>query len=382
MRASLPEMTRASKIESIVTEIVDLPFKRVQTFARHQAKTQSTVLIRIRTNDGVEGIGESVTPCGPWWSGDSVETIKIMIDTYLAPQLYGRDPRNIDAIMHDLDRVARHNMFAKAGLEIALLDLLGKLHDLPVHVLLGGKFRDHVPMAWPIASGVHEADIDEMDYMLGNGLAGAFKVKMGALPIKADLARVGLLSKAAHDRGAKLRVDPNEAWTESDTRMALPLLHEFGVEMIEQPLPRRNIEAMVRLNAISPVPLMLDESVCVPEDLNDIIKQGACSIISLKLMKAGGIMRSRAMADISYAAHYSVYMGTFLETSITTAAALHLAASLKSLPLGGEIIGPLLLAEDIVTQPVVYREKAAWLPEGPGLGIKLDEQKVQAFKRR
>ena len=99
-------------------------------------------------------------------------------------------------------------------------------------------------------------------------------------------------------------------------------------------------------------------------------------------MKAGGLRASKRMADIAAAGGLALYMGTFLESSLGTAADLQLAATLETLPYGGEIVGPMLLADDIVTQPIVYENGAAILPEGPGLGVALDEDKVRSLTRR
>lgn len=369
-----------ARISTVETVIVDLPFRRLQRFARLDARSQSSLLVRVRTHDGLEGIGEAVVPCGPWWSGDSVEAMKITIDRYLAPNLIGQDPHDAEAIFADLARVVRNNAFAKAGIEIALLDLVGKLHDLPIHALFGGRSRRACPVAWPLASGSTDKDIDEIDEMLGSGRASAFKVKMGATEMAADLARIGSLTHALEGR-AGLRVDPNESWTEADALRALPALAEMGVEMIEQPVERSFLDSMARITARSKVAIMIDEGAQSETEMIEVAKRQAAHLVSIKLMKSGGVRSAKRMADIATAAGIPVYMGTFLESSIGTAAGMQLAATFGRLPFGGEIIGPLLLAEDIVTEPLVYRDGALQLPDGPGLGVTLDEDKVRAFAR-
>lgn len=376
-----PSRAKNALIEHVRSDIVDLPFKRLQRFARHEARVQSALLIRIRSSDGLEGVGEAVVPCGPWWSGDSVETMKIMLDRYLAPQLTGRPAHDVGPVLAELDRHVRNNSFVKAGIEMALLDLVGKLHDLPIWALLGGRFRDRCPVAWPVASGDMQQDLAEMDEMLDGELVSAFKVKMGSESLHNDVRRVAKLS-AALDGRARVRVDPNEAWSELDALHAMPRLAEAGIELVEQPVRRDHLDAMARIARCSQIAVMIDEGAQSASDVVDVIGRQAAHIISLKLMKAGGLQASRRMADIAEAGGLSVYMGTFLETSIGTAAGLHLGASLPRLPLGGELVGPLLLAEDLVTTPIRYRQGAAFLPDGPGLGVVLDEDKVARFTRR
>lgn len=377
----LTESQPRTRIHSASTALIDLPLRRTQQFARLGATVQSTIIVRIRTECGLEGIGEAITPCGPWWSGDSVEAMKATLDTYLIPALVGEDPCNVDAIMGRLRRVVRDNAFAKTGIEMALMDLVGKLLGAPVHVLLGGRARTSLPVAWPLASGDEKTDLAEIEDMLETRRAGAFKVKMGALPLDEDLKRIAVLARAVEGR-AGLRVDPNEAWSEAEANRALPHLEDVGVEMVEQPVMRWNLDAMARLSARSRTIMMIDEGVQSNHDMIEVVKRAAADMVSLKLMKTGGLRPTKKMADIASAAGLSVYMGTFLETSLGTAANMHLAATLPSLPLGGETIGPLLLAEDITTIPATYGDHALWLPEGPGLGVELDEDRIRHFTRK
>ncbi len=368
------------RIVAIDTQIVDVPFRRLQRFARLDAHAQSSVVIQIQCSDGVVGVGESVVPCGPWWSGDSVEAMKLTIDRYLAPRLTGEVLRGLGPTLADLDRVARGNAFAKAGIEMALVDLIGKRLGVPAVELLGGAFRTECAVAWPIASGDAQKDRDEIEQMLGTGRASAFKVKMGAETLEPDLDRIEALM-AALDGRAGLRVDPNEAWSETDAMRALPQLAAMGVDLVEQPVPREQMEVLARIAYCAPLPIMIDEGAQSEAQTLAAIRVHAAHILSLKLMKAGGLYASRRMADIAMTGGMSPYMGTFLETSIGTAAGLHLAASLPILPFGGEVVGPMLLADDIVMSPIRYENGAAQLPEGPGIGIELDEDKLRQYRR-
>lgn len=367
-------------IRSVETVIVDLPFRRHQQFARNAAVVQSSVVVRLSTNEGVEGIGESVTPCGPWWSGDSVEAIKSTIDTYLAPLLIGEDPLAIEPVMAKLHKRVNGNAFAKAGLEMALMDCTGKMLGARVCDLLGGEFRGSLPIAWPIASNDFAKDVAEMDAMLAEGRAQAFKVKMGFMPVREDVSRVLKLAEALGARG-RLRVDPNEAWDEAAANWALAPLEEAGVEMIEQPVPRWNLDAMARLTQKARSIVMIDEGVSSNNDMIEVVKRAAAGLVSLKLMKTGGLRATKRMADISLSAGIPVYLGTFLETSIGTAANMHLAAAMPDLPLGGECIGPMLLAEDICEVPANYDEFRLHLPTGIGLGVAVDADRLEHFRR-
>ena len=369
-----------ARIEWIETAIVDLPLRRVQQFARFGTTKQSTVVIRMASDAGVVGIGESITPCGPWWSGDSVEAIKATIDNYIAPLLIGELVLDVNRVAAKVNRIVRENNFAKAGIEMAHLDLVGKLLGVPIYTLLGGKFRDSLPVAWPLATGDVSQELAEAGAMLASGKAGAFKLKMGALPFDRDMDRAVTIARELSGR-ARLRVDPNESWDEATTIRALGRLEDAGVELIEQPVARWNLDAMARINRQSKTMLMIDEGVQTNHDMIEVIKRAAAGLISLKIMKTGGIRAARVMADMAAAAGLPVYLGTFLETSIGTAANMQLAASIESLPYGGEVIGPLLLDDDLCVENAHYRDHALWLPAGPGLGVTLDEPRVKALTR-
>lgn len=368
------------KVRSLETIIVDLPLRRLQRFVALGATTQSIVLVRLRTDDGIEGVGEAVTPSGPWWGGESVESIKLMIDTYIAPIVVGSDIFELSATLSRLDRQLYGNSFAKAGVEMAMLDAWAKAHDRPLCDLFGGPRRRSLPCAWPLATGDVAQEIEEAERMLDARLYRAFKLKMGALPIDEDIARACTIARALESR-AELRIDPNEAWQELTAKRALPRLEEAGITMIEQPFARENLDASARLTARAYCAVMIDEGVRTAQDMLRVVQMHAADLVSLKLMKSGGMIASRKVADIAVAGGVSVYMGTFLECTIGTSANMHFASTLESLPLGGELCGAYLVTEDIAEEPAVYKDFELHLPNGPGIGARIDESKLRAFRR-
>lgn len=367
-------------IDDLETTIIDLPLRRLQQFTAMGARHQSAVLVVLRTDDGLTGIGEAVTPCGPWWSGDSVESIAATIDTYLEPVVVGTRPADLQRTLLAMDRVVYNASFAKAAIEMALFDLLGKALGCGVSTLLGGAVRDRLPLNWPLATGDVGRDADEGAEMRTRGLASGFKVKMGALAPDADLARLEALAQRLNG-AAPLRVDPNEAWSEVTAASAIPRLEAVGVDLIEQPVARWNVDAMARLTDRARVGVMADEGVRTPPDMMETAKRRAASVVSLKLMKSGGLLASQRIAAIAQAAGIPVYVGTFLETGVGTAATMHLAATLGELPYGGEPVGPLLMDGDVVHSPQTYAEGALWLPDGDGLGVSLDLDRVAHHRR-
>lgn len=368
------------RIEAVESVIVDLPLVREQRFAALEARSQSMVLLFLRTADGIEGVGEASLPSGPWWGGESVESIKVNVDNYLAPLLIGEDAFAVDGILRKLDDAVFGNSFAKAGLEMALLDIQGKALQQPVYNLLGGKLRDALPVSWPLATGDPAQEIDEARQKLDARLHNIFKLKMGAIEPTRDVERACQVARGLEGL-ATVRCDPNGRWDETTAAWAVPRLADAGIDLIEQPLQRWNIEGCARLTATCPVVHMLDESVCSLQDMQRVGAQRAASLVSLKIMKSGGMRRTKVLAEMALSYGIPVYMGTFLESSFGTGANMQFCATLADLPYGGELAGALLVAESITEEPARYQDFQLHLQDGVGLGVAVDREKLAAFRR-
>src|SRR5690625_3935722 len=165
-------------IKKITTDLLDIPIKRPHQFSTEKVSTKSFVLLQIELSNGIIGIGEGTTP-GIWWNGESVETMKLVIDKYVAPYLIGENPEYTERILQVINRQIRVNPFAKATVEMALFDALGKLYRAPVHQLLGSLYQDKVQVRWALASGTVEGDIDEAKDCVHNNEYAHFKTKSG-----------------------------------------------------------------------------------------------------------------------------------------------------------------------------------------------------------
>jgi len=367
-------------IESIETIIVDLPTIRPHKLAMHTMQNQTLVVIRVRCADGIEGIGESTTIGGLSYGNESPDSIKVNIDRHFAPLLLGQDASNINAAMLRLERSIRGNTFAKSGIESALLDALGKRLNLPVSELLGGRVRDALPVAWTLASGNTEKDIAEAEKMLDLRRHRIFKLKIGAGEVSQDLAHVIAIKKALGDR-ASVRVDVNQAWDEAVALRACKVLGDNGIDLIEQPISRNNRGGMARLNLSSPAPIMADESIECVEDAFNLAREGAASVFALKIAKNGGPRAVLRTAAIAEAAGIGLYGGTMLEGGIGTLASAHAFLTLNKLAWDTELFGPLLLTEDILAEPLVYRDFHLHVSTAPGLGLAIDEERLAFFRR-
>ena len=369
-----------ARIEQVETILVDLPTIRPHQLAMTTMKGQTLMIVRLRMSDGIVGIGEAATIGGLAYGPESPESMKLAIDTYLAPILMQAKPGRIGETMALIGKSVQGNHFAKCAIETALLDALGKRIGLPVSDFFGGRQHDRLPVAWTLASGDTARDIAEAEDMLARRRHNIFKLKIGKGDPKANIAHVAAIKRAVADR-ASVRVDINQAWSEATASACLPLLRDAGVDLIEQPVAYRSLRGLARLARETSVAIMADESLQGPETAFQVAQAEAADVFALKILQSGGLFATAKVAAIAEAAGIGLYGGTMLEGGICTAASAHLFSTFAKLEWGTELFGPLLLTEELLEQPLDYSEFSLAVPTGPGLGIALDESQLDRFRR-
>src|SRR6478736_7118579 len=375
------DLSRGLVVREVTSHIVDVPTVRKHKLSSTSVTAQNYVIVRLRLANGVEGVGEASTLGGPRWSEESVEAMKANINTYLVPAIVGQRADHFEAAGLRMDQAAKRNNGAKAAIETALFDAVGKTLGLPASALLGGAVRDRIPVLWTLASGDPAQEVEEAERKLEARLHRTFKVKIGAQAPEADMARMHHLARALEGR-AELIVDANQAWDETVSIRCLPQLAEMGVRLVEQPVPAWNIGAMARLRARPGMPpLLADECVFDAHDMLAVANAAAADAVSLKLVKHAGLIGVRKVAAVAEAAGIELYGGCLLESSIGAAAHLQVFATLRELEWGCEHFGPQILTDDLATEPLRFENFTVQVPAGPGLGIVLDEDKLRHYAR-
>lgn len=365
-------------VEQVETLLIDLPTIRPHKLSVATMDGQTLMLVRIRCSDGFVGVGEGTTIGGLAYGGESPEGMKLAVDLYVAPLLVGQDATRVPALMARVGKMVKDNRFAKSAIETALLDAQGQRVGLPISELLGGRRRERLPVAWTLASGDTAKDIAEAEKMLDLRRHKVFKLKIGAKPLRDDVAHVAAIKRAMGDR-ASIRVDVNMAWSETDAARGMAALADAGCELVEQPVA--TAAGLARLVRRFPVAVMADESLHGPESAFELAKAAAADVFAVKIEQSGGLFNALRVAAIADAAGIELYGGTMLEGAIGTIASAHAFATFVQLQWGTELFGPLLLTEEILTRPLSYRDFELEIPDGPGLGIELDEDRVQFFRR-
>lgn len=369
-------------IERIEARILDIPTIRPHKLSFGAISRQSPVIVQLWLADGACGFGEAATIGGPSWNEESPESIHHAITQYLAPALRGQGAGGFEAALARMDKACKGNAFAKSAVEMALVDAVARTLGLPAWQLLGGKVHASLPLAWTLASGNVERDLEEAQLRLEQRRHHIFKMKIGANAPAHDVAHVTQIARGLAGR-ATLTVDVNQAWDGNTARRYLPQLVEAGVTLIEQPVAHWNVEALKGLTAAlgARALIMADETVCTPQDAMALARAEACHVFSLKVAKHGGLLRTRKVAAIAEAADIGWYGGTMLETSLGSAASAHVFSTLGGQHHGCELFGPQLLVDDIVEKQMPIADFALQLPDGPGFGVEVSLAQLDRFDR-
>lgn len=352
---------------------VSLPLKEPYRIARALQERGEYVLFRLQTDDGQWGIGEAAP-----FQGESEETQADIVASarhHLVPAVLGMDVFDLEAIHDRMDAVLPAHLFAKAGIDLALFDLMGKLLGVPVYRLLGGRFRDRIPLSGgPIGLlGSPEAAAERAARLVAEGFR-TVKLKIGD-PDGLDEETVRAVREAIGPR-VELRLDANQAYTADRAVPLLRRLERYEPFLIEQPVAAWDLDGLAKVAAALDVPVMADEPVSTPTDVLRIVEKRAADLVKIKVMRSGGLHRARKVCAVAEAAGLPVIVGSGHESGIGVSAELHLAAATRAIPYAGEMVGHLRLTEDLVEGSIPVREGAADVPDGPGLGIAVSPERL------
>ena len=369
-------------IGSISTRIIDIPTIRPHKLSFGSIQSQSYCIVRMELASGVVGWGEAATIGGASWNEESPESIRHAIDSYIAPAIIGKEAGAFELLLDLMEKICRLNYFAKSAVEMAAIDATARSLNVPAYQLLGGKKHQSLPLAWTLATGDVDKDLQEAHLRLEQRKHRIFKIKIGARNPLDDVALVAEIAKSLQGK-ARLTVDVNQAWDGNTARKYVPILSDAGVDLIEQPVARWNTQALqelckMQLNAL----IMPDETVCTPQDAMMLSRLGAAQVFSLKVSKHGGLLRTRKVAAVAEAADIGWYGGTMLETSLGSAASAHVFAGLGGVNYGCELFGPQLLVDDIVDKPMEVKDFHLVIPDGVGFGVEMNESQLNKFTRK
>jgi len=334
-------------------------------------------IIRILTDEGIVGLGE-ISITSPRIGFSLCHAAK----TLIAPELVDLDPMALPHVLAVIDGTLNGELSApyiRAGFEMALLDLQGKVLDTPIYQLLGGRARTAVPLAWAI----YQKPPAEMAADASDSVARGFKaikLKVGRA-LEDDLAAVKAIAEAV-DGSAPIRLDANMAYR--TIPVAVAAIDSFAtaapIAWVEQPLGRTNLEGLRLLRQRCSVPIMADESLQSLHDAYAVARAEAADVFNVYISEAGGIVAAKQIFDFASALDIPCIIGSQAELGIGTAAAAHLGVAVANLPYACETFGTLRYERDIVVPTPSIEHGVLYPPAGPGLGIELDWEVVEAWR--
>ena len=365
-------------IQSVEAIPLAASFSSTFRFGTTDRTTSPNVIVVVRTDAGATGYGEACPV--PAFTSETQRSIVELVEQRVAPILVGRDPADRLPLLHDVGRALRFAPFTVTAVDTALLDVVARVLGVPVHTLLGGSFRDttevHGSVGWnddPAAMvDVTTQQAEQYQWL---------KLYAGRGELNADLDRLQAVRDAV-GADVGLFADINTMWTPSDLIRAMPRVKEIGLCMLEQPLPPEAAHFQRRLVAGLQIDVVADEAVRTVADAATVVRDGSATVINVGHSKLGGPTAAMQAAQLAAANGVGVMVGSVIEMGIATAMGLHIAAAVPHLAYPSYLMGPLKYRQQITEEQVEVVDGRIAIPEGPGLGVTVDDNELRRIDAR
>ena len=376
------------RIEVFVTE---LPTRIQRTFSSGSWDTGAPkqllgkpVLVKIFA-DGVVGYGQ-IRPISPGhFVADTVHSTVAAITEIYGPLLIGRELADLES-MHELfnSRLAG-NPAARAVLDIAIHDALGKAFGVPVHKLIGGRCQSKIPLEWSVSFS------NDVAMMIREAERAVNELRIKVLCLKAagpqgwrkDVENFAAVRRSVGDQ-IMIGVDPNTGWSRADAISAMNAMRSMGLGYIEQPIDRHDLTGMAEIRALAEgIPIMADESLFTIQDAVALAKAQAVDVFCVKLYKVGGLFPARKIAAVAEGNNIQLNCGGLAAlSSLDAAAAAHYCASIPAKRTFGAAefvfgLGPAGPDPLVAELPFKIEDGCVQVPDAPGLGVVIDEQALE-----
>lgn len=376
------------KIEKIELATLSVPYKATSERTKERRmfvvpisakpRTMDVVLAKVYTDENIIGLGE-IPPIPPE-TRETTDEIFAFVKTYLGPKLLGQNPFDMGRIWEIMNNTSYVGVCSKGLIDIALHDIQGKALKTPLYNLLGGLYKDRFPVTLTIGWGKPEEMAERAKEMADIGYR-CLRLKIGQ-PLKTDLE----VLKAVRDQVGwdfGLRGDANQAWNVPQAIRNIKAMEKYDLEFVEQPVAWYDLKGMAAVAKNVDVPITAHESMYTLQDVDNLIKLGGMDVIGVKVYRPGGgltgTMKVLAMAEIM---NIPCYLHSAAEAGICTAASAHLVvAKYNQFDYIAELTGLRACVSELVKNPVKIEGGFAEVPKGPGLGVELDEEAVNKYKR-
>jgi L-alanine-DL-glutamate epimerase-like enolase superfamily enzyme len=336
------------------------------------------VLVKITADDGSVGWGQSVPV--PKWSYETLETANSTIRHYWTPELIGVDPFDTDAVEAALNRgiapsFSTGQPLARAGIDLALFDLTGRLLGQRAAQRWQRSGRDRLTLSWTL----NPRTLDEAEQLIAAGQARGyrhFNVKVAPDP-RFDLALCQLVKRFVPD--GFLWADANGGYDEATALAVAPRLADLGVPVLEQPLPANRLGGYRRLKQQGALPIILDEGIVSIVELSEFLELGLLDGVAMKPGRCGGLTEARRQIELLLDRGLMFLGSGLTDPDVSLAAAVALYGA-YDLGYPAALNGPQFLAASLLRCPLPVVGGEIAVPTGPGLGVDVDERKIAALQ--
>jgi L-alanine-DL-glutamate epimerase-like enolase superfamily enzyme len=356
-------------------EVFPAPYPVVGHFKFLTKPERPSVLVKITCESGQAGWGQSVPV--PSWSYETLESVVSTLERYLAPALIGANPFDLAAAHQAMNQAIRPSFstgmpIAKAGIDLALHDLAGKLRGQSVAERWGRSPLQRITLSWTVNS----SDLAEIERLVAEGFQRGyrhFNVKLAPDP-RFDLEMCRLVRKLAPE--AFLWGDANGGYDLASALWVAPRLAALGMNVLEQPLPANRLTGYRELKKQGALPILMDEGVVSSSDLVEFIRLGLLDGVAMKPARTAGLWEARKQVEILLEAGL-LFLGSGLtDPDVALAAALQLYGAYQ-LRFPAALNGPQFLQGTYLRRPLRVQNGEIEVPAGPGLGVEVDEDKVR-----
>jgi L-alanine-DL-glutamate epimerase-like enolase superfamily enzyme len=364
---------KITRVEAIPFAI---PYRKPLRFASGEVTVADHVLVRVHTSDGVVGTAEA--PPRPYTYGETQESIVAAVEKLFAPQVVGLTLLEREAVHARMERTVG-NPAAKAAVDMAIWDALGRTLELPVSQLLGG-WTDRMRVCHMVGFAPDAEMVAEAERVRDLYGIRTFKVKVGRRPVALDVNACRVLREAL-GADVELYVDGNRGWTHAEAARALDAMADLDLTLAEELSPADDVLGRRWLTARTAIPTVADESAPTPGDVTRELLGGSATMISIKTARTGFSTSQRILHQCE-GLGVEVVMGNQIDGQIGTACTVAFGAAHRSSSRrAGELSNFLDMSDDLLTEPLEISGGELAVRPGPGIGVEIDADKLAHYRR-